>query len=125
LNFGVNLLLNFSLQMPRRSGVFHCMETATKQMAFSLRYVTRKIVVNLQLIWGKERIFLLVWGEGSWNEIWFSFHVNLDIYSLMIYITPLNMQLTQSWYERHGNKYYQFIPYDLWFFFIFYINLES
>lgn len=44
------------------------MEIATKQMAFSLRFVTRKIVVDLQLIWGKESIFLLVWGEGSWNE---------------------------------------------------------
>jgi hypothetical protein len=54
--------------MPRRSGVFHLMEIATKQMAFSLRYVTRKRVVDLQLIWGKKRLFLIVWGEGSWNE---------------------------------------------------------
>ena len=41
-SFGGSLLLSIMLLMPRRSGVFRCMEVADKQLEFSLRSVTKE-----------------------------------------------------------------------------------
>lgn len=41
LSFGENLLLSILYLMPRRSGVFLCMELVGKQLAFFLRSVAR------------------------------------------------------------------------------------
>ena len=42
LNSGESLLLSILLRMPRRSGVFLCMEVADKQLEFFLRYAVRE-----------------------------------------------------------------------------------
>ena len=46
LSSGESLLLSILLLMPRRNGVFLCMEVEDKQLEFSLRYVHRENLIN-------------------------------------------------------------------------------
>ncbi|WVY91338.1 hypothetical protein V8G54_036852 [Vigna mungo] len=46
LNSGGNLLLSILLRMPKRSGVFPCMEVADKLLEFSLRSAARENLIN-------------------------------------------------------------------------------